>query len=78
MTYFLLSDIAWPLTPSKANFVELRKAEVRRIHLLSTRVNISSATISSLQQLHGPPGEVVGRITVGVLVANIEGRVLVS
>ena len=36
------------------------------------------ARLSSLQQRRRPPGEVVGRITVGVLVANIEGRVLVS
>jgi hypothetical protein len=35
-------------------------------------------TVVSLQQRQRPPGEVVGRITVGVLVANIEGRVLVS
>src|SRR5919107_1122992 len=49
-----------------------------RIPLPRTPVNISGGeAISSLKQLRRPPSEDVGRITVGVLLTNIEGRVLV-
>jgi hypothetical protein len=62
------------------NFVERRKSEVqlRRIPLLRTRVNISSGAIIPLLAASQPAGEEVGSVTVRVLVANIEGRVLVS
>jgi hypothetical protein len=39
LQYFLLRFVAWPLRLNKANFIELRHREVRRIPLLRGSVN---------------------------------------
>ena len=45
---------------------------------LSSLASNSTLLLLPLQQLHSAPGEEVGSVTVGVLVASIKGRVLVS